>query len=140
MVAFVLMPNHLHFIVFIQNDAKASLNKIIGNLKRFWAYEIVKRLKEQGKAKLLKVLSNGVQSNEKKNGKKHQVFRLSFDARICDSIKLLEQKIEYIHANPVSGKWNLVNDYLAYQHSSAKYYDDDLAKPLFLKDYRDILN
>ena len=28
-----------------------------------------------------------------------------------------------MHKNPVSGKWKLVNDYLDYEHSSARFYD-----------------
>jgi len=28
-----------------------------------------------------------------------------------------------MHMNPVSGKWKLVDDYLDYVHSSARFYD-----------------
>ena len=33
------------------------------------------------------------------------------------------QKVNYIHRNPVSGKWKLVDDYRLYEHSSAGYYE-----------------
>ncbi len=36
---------------------------------------------------------------------------------------MLEQKLDYIHANPISGKWNLVDDYANYEHSSARFYE-----------------
>jgi hypothetical protein len=32
-------------------------------------------------------------------------------------------EINYIHMNPVSGKWNLVEDYTDYPYSSAAYYE-----------------
>ena len=36
---------------------------------------------------------------------------------------MVEQKLEYTHHNPVSGKWNLVDDFVNYPHSSAAYYE-----------------
>ncbi len=55
------------------------------------------------------------------------MFRLSFDAKMCDSERMLEQKLEYIHSNPVNGMWNLVGDYADYEYSSAGFYE--LNKP-----------
>ena len=31
--------------------------------------------------------------------------------------------LDYIHHNPVRGKWNLVDDFAEYEHSSAGYYE-----------------
>jgi len=36
---------------------------------------------------------------------------------------MTEQKLNYIHENPVSGKWKLVDDYVSYDHSSAGFYE-----------------
>lgn len=41
--AYVIMPNHLHCILFFPSP-DFSLNTIISNAKRFMAYEIIKRL------------------------------------------------------------------------------------------------
>jgi hypothetical protein len=42
-LGFVVMPNHVHAIIsFIESPQ--SINTIIGNGKRFMAYEIIKRL------------------------------------------------------------------------------------------------
>ena len=60
---------------------------------------------------------------EKLVGKKHQVFRLSFDARVCYDEKMVEQKLDYIHHNPVKGRWALVEDFALYPHSSAGFYE-----------------
>ena len=46
----------------------------------------------------------------------------SFDRKWCNSDKMPEQKLNYIHNNPCKGKWNLANNIVEYVHSSAKYY------------------
>lgn len=43
--AFVIMPNHLHFIIATPYR-NSNLNKLIGNGKRFLAYDIVEQLKK----------------------------------------------------------------------------------------------
>jgi hypothetical protein len=131
------MPNHLHVLLYLSHGG-TSLNKLVGEGKRFIAYDIVSRLKGKGNHELLEVLRQGVEPQEKVKGKKHQVFRLSFDARLCYSEKMVEQKLDYIHHNPVSGKWNLVNDFCDYAHSSAAFYEtgkvDDKATIVHYKD------
>jgi REP element-mobilizing transposase RayT len=45
---YVIMPNHLHVIIAINNSSQA-LNTVVSNGKRFMAYEIVARLEKQKK-------------------------------------------------------------------------------------------
>jgi len=40
---YVIMPNHLHALIAFRNTSQ-SINTIVGNGKRFMAYEIIKRL------------------------------------------------------------------------------------------------
>ena len=77
---YVFMPNHIHLLVYVEDWSK-GLNLVIGEAKRFLAYEIVKRLTAQNDMEILNALSMGVQEKERKKGKKHQVFRLSFDGK-----------------------------------------------------------
>ena len=121
-VGYVIMPNHFHVLVYLSH-AGTSLNKMVGECKRFMAYEIVTALKAQQKDELLWKLKTSVPKNEKFIGKLHQVFKPSFDARFCHSEWMLEQKLDYIHHNPVRGKWNLVDDFTKYPHSSAAFYE-----------------
>jgi len=100
-VGYVIMPNHLHVLIYIKNGI-LNLNKIVANGKRFLAYEIVKKLKELHLEEILETLKKGVQKKEIVKGKKHQVFRLSFDAKLCFDEKMVEQKLDYIHGNPVN--------------------------------------
>ncbi len=132
-----MMPNHLHLLIYVNRECK-GLNRILGEGKRFLAYEIVSRLREQKELSLLKTLSEGVQPQELKKGKKHQVFRLSFDAKEVEGDDSINQVLDYIHYNPVSGKWNLASDFTEYNYSSARFYEFEEEGLVELEDYRKI--
>lgn len=126
-VAYVIMPNHLHAILHFHKPG-FNLNAIISNGKRFMAYEIVKRLEATGNNIMLEKLSQLLTEREKKKGQLHKVFKDSFDAKAIITQAFLLQKINYIHNNPVSGKWMLAKDYTEYEHSSASFYDLQIMK------------
>lgn len=115
------MPNHLHAVIAFVNKG-VSVNTIISNGKRFMAYDIVSKLKDANEITVLNTLSNARNATEIKANKQHKVFETSFDWKWCNSDKLLEQKLSYIHSNPCKGKWNLADSPVDYLHSSAKYY------------------
>jgi REP element-mobilizing transposase RayT len=121
-LGYVLMPNHFHFLIYIP-ETNVNLNKLVANGKRFMAYEIISRLKKQENFQILKILQSAVSENDRLKGQLHYGFVTSFDAKICESEKFILQKLDYMHANPVTGKWNLVEDFTDYIHSSAKYYE-----------------
>ena len=133
--AFVIMPNHLHVILYFP-EAGFNLNKIISNAKRFIAYEIIKRLQQMQKQDILNYLAAEVSGREKKKGQLHKVFIDSFDAKAIYNEKFFNQKLNYIHLNPVSGKWQLVKDYTEYEHSSASFYETGKVKNYELHDFR----
>jgi len=87
------------------------------------AYEIVERLEKLGRKDLLKLMSDSVNPSESQRNKKHEVFEDSFDCKEIITEKFVRQKLNYIHKNPVSGKWKLVEHYLDYKYSSAGFYD-----------------
>jgi len=120
------MPNHVHLLLYLTDD-QVDLNKVISNAKRFMAYDLVKRLKEQNNQTLLATLSNACSEKEKAKGQLHKAFEVSFDAKVVYSFDFLHQKLDYIHHNPVSGKWNLCVEFTDYAHSSASFYE--LSKP-----------
>ena len=43
-----------------------------------------------------------------------------------------KQKLDYIHANPISGKWHLAKDDISYYYSSAHFYETGIDKFGFL--------
>jgi len=94
----------------------------VGNGKRFMAYEIIKRLKQQKDEKILHRLKILVEAKDKERNKKHEVWEDSFDWKECRTNEYMLQKLNYMHDNPCRGKWNLANAPVDYMHSSAKYY------------------
>ena len=78
------MPNHVHALLYFPQIPR-SLNTVIGNAKRFLAYEIIKRLEEKKANSLLDILHAGVKKRESKKGQVHKVFEDSFDAKDCHS-------------------------------------------------------
>ena len=126
-IGYVIMPNHLHVMIYFPKPGY-NLNKIIGNGKRFMAYEIIKRLEGMKRNDLLEYLFDAVTKREKKKAQRHRVFEESFDAKGINSEKFLLQKLNYIHRNPVSGRWNLAKDFTEYEHSSASYYETGIIK------------
>ncbi len=68
----------------------------------------------------------------------HKVFKDSFDGKPIFSEKFLLQKLNYIHYNPVSGKWILSNDFVSYEHSSASFYEGGIARHFIPKYYKDL--
>lgn len=129
------MPNHLHAIIYFPQTV-FDLNKIIGNGKRLIAYEIIERLKKRNENNLIQLLATAVTEREKNKGQLHRVFENSFDAKVIYNEKFFMQKFNYIHNDPVSGKWNLVNDYTEYEHSSAAFYELGIAKCFQPFDFR----
>ena len=87
------------------------------------AYEIIERLKKSNQNEILHQLAQAVSERERKKGQLHKVFKDSFDAKAIYTRKFLLQKIQYIHLNPVRGKWRLVEDWREYEHSSASFYE-----------------
>lgn len=118
---YVIMPNHFHVVIAFRNTGQ-SINTIIGNGKRFIAYEIINRLKQQGETKLLHQLNLSVEAKDRERNKKHEVWENSFDWKECRTTKFMKQKLDYMYDNPCRGKWNLVTDVTEYKHSSAKFY------------------
>jgi hypothetical protein len=120
-IGYQLMPNHAHFIFALRNTGK-MINKIIGNGKRFLAYGIVHQLNARGQTALLGRLEEDVNDSDKLRSKLHEVWEDSFDWKECDSWGMTIRVLNYMHNNPCSGKWTLVDNPADYIHSSAKYY------------------
>ena len=124
-LGFVIMPNHVHLLLQLK-PIEINLNTMMSNAKRFMAYELIKRLEEKEQKDLLNRLSRACSFREIAKGQKHKVFEPSFDAKPVYTEQFFLQKLNYIHHNPVKGKWNLSNDYLDYPHSSAAFYENGI--------------
>ena len=136
--AFVIMPNHVHVLLHLKSS-DVNLNTIVSNGKRFMAYELIKRIKAANANDMLKRLEEGCSLKERAKGQLHKVFEPSFDAKPIYTDAFLHQKLDYIHHNPVSGKWNLSVDFTRYVHSSAAFYEKGEAhSEVSIVDWRDV--
>lgn len=113
---YVLMDNHFHMI----NSGK-NLSGIISSLKRHTAREIIKKLKKDNKGWLLDCFLKYKKSYKKDST--YQVWQEGFHPQIISSNKMLIQKVNYIHFNPV--KRGLVNEPEYWKYSSACNLDTE---------------
>ncbi|MBP7397982.1 MAG: hypothetical protein KA954_00250 [Chitinophagales bacterium] len=71
---------------------------------------------------MVKILENRVSELERKKKSRHKVFITSFESKECYTTEFIQQKLNYIHNNPVSKHWSLATVPKEYIHSSAKFY------------------
>ena len=137
--SYVIMPNHVHVLLHFPTMPK-SLNSMIGTAKRFIAYKIIQGLENYKEVLLLEELQSKVSKRERTKGQRHKVFEESFDAKECQSMKFILEKIKYIHHNPVSKRWQLVTDFTEYEYSSASFYEKGIKKYERLVHVNDVLH
>lgn len=126
MYGYVIMPNHLHLIwePIAKNGKEmphASFNKAVG-------HEIIKDLKQNHQAVLPYF---EVQEKERQ----YRVWQRDPLAVIMDSKRKVEQKLEYIHSNPLQERWNLADTPEDFQWSSAEFYERGVDRFGFLTHY-----
>ena len=88
---YVIMPNHFHGLFAFRNTQGVSINSIVGNGKRFIAYEIIKGLKALNEQQVLDHLEKAVNKKDVLKGKLHEVFEPSFEWKACETEKFIEQ-------------------------------------------------
>lgn len=115
------MPNHFHAVIAFCNTGR-SINSIVGNGKRFMAYELMKRLRQRGHRNIIEQMKEWVNATDKRRDKQHEVFEPSFDWKHCRSDRFIEQKLKYLHWNPCKTTPPLAAVPEEYKHSSACYY------------------
>ena len=114
---FVIMPNHLHLLW-----KQTSLNgkeMPHASFNKFTSHTFLKYLKTNDPNLLEKF-----KANEKE--RKYQFWQLNPLAVKMDSLEKFEQKLNYIHLNPLQEKWSLVDLPEMYHWSSAKYYESGI--------------
>lgn len=119
LIAWVLMPDHLHLII-VPNHAIASMDQVLTRLKGDFAREVIGRWKELD----ARILNRITHANGRRRFWQHGG---GYDRNIRDEDELWE-KIDYIHANPV--RRGLVSAIIDWPWSSARWYEGDRAGSL----------
>ncbi len=124
--AFVIMPNHIH-VIWSDNEHGLNESSKTSFLK-FTANQFLKHLKKYDSKTLQKFYVN-------KADRKYQFWqRTSLDIEVF-STKVFDQKLEYIHNNPLQEKWQLAEEATGYKYSSAKFYEEGIDEFGILSDY-----
>ncbi len=110
--AFVIMPNHIHLIW--SQDGLNGKETPKGSLLKYTAHIFLRQLKAMGGSTSYEVHALN---------KSHEIWqRDSLGIEIYGK-EIAKQKLDYIHFNPVSGKWQLSKSDLDYYYSSARFYE-----------------
>ncbi len=113
-----LMPNHLHLIVSAKE--KFNLSAIIRDFKKFTSKRIIKTIKEINESRdwILNKFEFAAKIHSKT--KQYKVWQDGFHPILLESNKFIDQKLNYIHQNPVVA--GLVTEAEYYNYSSAINY------------------
>jgi putative transposase len=116
LLAYVIMPSHIHLLLYMPEGE--SLSDFMRDFKKYTSFSFYKYLSERDKSWLFKTLQKNSQAG------KWKLWMDRFDSQIITSEKFYEQKINYIHNNPVRA--GLVKEITDWKFSSARnYYLDD---------------
>ncbi|HEV7404910.1 MAG TPA: transposase [Chthoniobacteraceae bacterium] len=96
--AWVIMPNHFHAVVHAD-----QLPRVMADLKKFTAGKLLRQLKEENRTWLLDLLAGG--KAEHKSASAYQLWQEGYHPQAIYSDETMQQKIDYIHANPVRKGW-----------------------------------
>lgn len=125
---FVIMPNHLHVLwEMIDTNGKempyTSFNK-------FTSHQFLDKLRKVSPEEIIGYKENDGERN-------HRFWKRDPLAICMDSKNKIEQKLDYIHLNPLQEKWSLVNKPEDYKWSSARFYETGMDEFGIVTDYRE---
>ena len=116
--AWVIMSNHLHLVI---STDEGNLSGIIRDLKSFTSKSFIDAIKTENESRrnwLLKQFA--FEASKHKRNKKFQIWTHHNHPIELISNKFIDQKINYIHENPV--KAGIVDNAEDYKYSSARNY------------------
>lgn len=130
--AFVIMPTHMHAILKPRKDSIGHFLQQFGSVT---AHRIIQELKKSNSIDLLEFFHQ----SRRDPRSKYSIWQ-DIQAKNIYSVEFLNQKMEYIHSNPVSGKWKLAQERCLYPVSSAVYYDLGKTPIIEIDDIREYLS
>lgn len=110
---FVIMEHHIHIIA-----SSTNLSKEIGNFKSYTARLIIDQLNELKYIDILKQLEYFKKRH--KTEQKYQFWQEGSHPQIIMDLKMLNQKLDYIHYNPV--RCGYVDDPAHWRYSSYQIF------------------
>lgn len=129
--AYVLMPSHLHMLI---KPLDREIGQLLQNFGSFTAHQILKQLRNENLAELLFYFKQ--HRREKHIG--HSIWQ-DIQAVNVFTQPFLENKLEYIHSNPVARDSSGDRNRADYPYSSANFYDNGGGIALPVDDIREYL-
>tara|TARA_B110000211_G_C14069997_1_gene549476 strand:+ start:1403 stop:1957 length:555 start_codon:yes stop_codon:yes gene_type:complete len=115
--AYVIMSNHIHLVCKTEHG---NLSDVIRDFKRHTSKEIIKTINTTKESRRDWILWMFSRTGEKATKSGYKVWKGGSGAEEIITNKFLDQKVNYIHQNPVSA--GIVNEDFHYVYSSAGDY------------------
>lgn len=116
--AWVVMSNHIHMIISCKENG-SELSAIVRDFKKYTSSTILKSIEanqyESRRNWMLWIFSSA--GNKNRNNNNYQFWKQDNHAELLITNKFKDQKLDYIHNNPVSS--GLVEEPEHYRYSSA---------------------
>lgn len=118
--AFVIMPSHIHLIAKVENEG--NLSDVLRDFKSHTSKKIISMIEESESESRKKWLLYMFEFFGKKqiHNKKYQFRQQNNHAFDLFSNKFIDQKVDYIHNNPVEAR--IVTEPFYYVYSSANEF------------------
>ncbi len=117
--AWCLMPSHLHMII---SSAERRLPEIMRDFKKYTAKKIIEELELINESRKEWLLRGFIKAGkELKRIKQHKVWQDGNHPILLDSKELQDQRLSYIHFNPVEDE--IVDEPEHFLYSSARDYE-----------------
>jgi len=120
--AYVIMSSHLHLI--IKSYEGANLSEIIRDFKRFTNKKLIEAVNDPKESRKVWLLNKfEFAAKQIKRNKHYKIWKDGYHPIELDNNKMIEQKLNYIHNNPVEQE--IVIDEVNYKYSSARNYSGE---------------
>jgi len=118
---YVIMSNHIHLLIGKDVDFDNDFSSIMRDFKKYTAMQIIKAINENPQESRKEWLLWMMKRAASKNGNNTTYqFWQQHNKPIELQGEMIEQKLKYIHANPVEAGW--VSEPQEYYYSSARNY------------------
>lgn len=127
--AFVIMPNHIHlkWHIIAMNGKEIPH----ATLMKFNSHQLLEKIRNENTVLLT---DHVVQSKNRT----HQFWQRDSLAIELYTRKVFEQKLNYIHNNPLQERWSSAENAADYKYSSAKYYETGIDDFEILNHYNEL--
>ncbi len=123
---YVIMPNHAHYIV--SSDPPEKLSDIMRDFNRFTSQCITDVLEEMHRDELLEIFHKAAMDEGR--GNRYKVWQEGFHPIAIDTGAFFQQKLDYLHENPVRKGFVEKPEYWCYSSARNYLFDDHSIIPV----------